>query len=100
MMKFMTWAWGILTLQPDVWMLVADVNVIFKLHLFLGTTILLVFPFTQLVHVWSAPIWYLGRRSYLRSKRSVAAAVVRYPRPAQAPRPIHAAQRMTAVERA
>ena len=27
-------------------------------------TIFLVFPFTRLVHVWSAPIWYLGRRGY------------------------------------
>jgi len=33
-------------------------------HLFLGMTIFLVFPFTRLVHVWSAPIWYLGRRGY------------------------------------
>ncbi len=24
-------------------------------------TIFLLFPFTRLVHVWSAPIWYLGR---------------------------------------
>ncbi|MGC2042640.1 MAG: respiratory nitrate reductase subunit gamma, partial [Pseudolabrys sp.] len=37
---------------------------IFKAHLFLGMTIFLVFPFTRLVHVWSAPIWYLGRRGY------------------------------------
>ena len=44
--------------------LVADVSPIFKLHLFLGMTIFLVFPFTRLVHVWSAPIWYLGRRGY------------------------------------
>jgi nitrate reductase gamma subunit len=27
-------------------------------------TIFLVFPFTRLVHIWSAPIWYLGRRGY------------------------------------
>ena len=60
----MTWAQGILTLQPGVSALVADVNPIFKLHLFLGMTIFLVFPFTRLVHVWSAPVWYLGRRGY------------------------------------
>ncbi len=47
---------------------------IFKLHLFLGMTIFLVFPFTRLVHVWSAPIWYLGRSGY---------QVVRSSRPAQ-----------------
>ena len=64
MVKFMTWAQGVLTLQGDAWMQVADVNPIFKAHLFLGMTIFLVFPFTRLVHVWSAPIWYLGRQGY------------------------------------
>jgi nitrate reductase gamma subunit len=64
MVKFMTWAQGILTLQPSVSGLIADVHPIFKLHLFLGMTIFLVFPFTRLVHVWSAPVWYLGRRGY------------------------------------
>ena len=75
MVKFMNWAQGILTLQPGVWTLVADVNPIFKLHLFLGMTIFLVFPFTRLVHVWSAPVWYLGRRGYqvVRTNRPVAA---------------------------
>jgi len=64
MVKFMTWAQGILTLQPGVSALIADVQPIFKLHLFLGMTIFLVFPFTRLVHIWSAPIWYFGRRGY------------------------------------
>jgi nitrate reductase gamma subunit len=64
MVIFMTWAQGILTLQPGVSALIADVPLIFKLHLFLGMTIFLVFPFTRLVHVWSAPVWYLGRRGY------------------------------------
>jgi nitrate reductase gamma subunit len=44
----------------DSWTLVADAHPIFKAHLFLGMTIFLVFPFTRLVHVWSAPVWYLG----------------------------------------
>lgn len=71
MVKFMNWAQGVLTLRPNVADLVADVNIIFKLHLMLGMTILLVFPFTRLVHVWSAPIWYLGRRGYqvVRTRR-------------------------------
>ena len=64
MVTFMTWAQGILTLQPGVYALVVDAHPIFKAHLFLGMTIFLVFPFTRLVHVWSAPIWYLGRRGY------------------------------------
>lgn len=76
MVKFMNWAQGILTLRPGVSALVADVSPIFKLHLFLGMTIFLVFPFTRLVHIWSAPVWYLGRRGYqvVRTKSSAAPA--------------------------
>jgi nitrate reductase gamma subunit len=64
MVKFMNWAQGVLTLRLDSWRLVADAHPIFKLHLFLGMTVFLIFPFTRLVHVWSAPVWYLGRRGY------------------------------------
>jgi len=64
MVKFMNWAQGILLLRPEVWTLVADTHPIFKAHLFLGMTIFLLFPFTRLVHAFSAPIWYLGRRGY------------------------------------
>ncbi|MBI3434449.1 MAG: respiratory nitrate reductase subunit gamma [Proteobacteria bacterium] len=76
MVKFMTWAQGILTLQPGVAALIADAHPIFKAHLFLGMTLFLVFPFTRLVHVWSAPVWYLGRRGYqvVRSARSAKIA--------------------------
>ncbi len=77
MVKFMTWAQGILTLQPGVSALIADVPLIFKLHLFLGMTIFLLFPFTRLVHIWSAPVWYLGRQGYqvVRTRRARPHAV-------------------------
>ncbi len=64
MVKFMAWAQGIVTLDPSATVLLEDVALVFKLHLFLGLTMFLVFPFTRLVHVWSAPVWYLGRRGY------------------------------------
>lgn len=64
MVRFMTWAQMIVTFQPGAADLVLDAHPLFKLHLFLGLTVFLVFPFTRLVHVWSAPIWYLGRRGY------------------------------------
>ncbi|MCH2394684.1 respiratory nitrate reductase subunit gamma [Oceanibaculum sp.] len=64
MVKFMSWAQGILTLRPDAATYVADVHLIFKAHLLLGMTVFLIFPFTRLVHVWSAPVWYLGRQGY------------------------------------
>jgi nitrate reductase gamma subunit len=76
MVKFMNWAQGIVTLQPGAAALVADVHPVFKAHLFLGMTLFLVFPFTRLVHMLSAPVWYLGRRGYqvVRSKQTVARA--------------------------
>ena len=76
MVKFMDWAQGTLTLRGDAWTLVADTHPVFKAHLFLGMTIFLLFPFTRLVHVWSAPVWYLGRRGYqvVRTRRTLGPA--------------------------
>jgi nitrate reductase gamma subunit len=64
MVKFMGWAQRIFTFRGGAAELVADVHPIFKAHLVLGLTIFLVFPFTRLVHMLSAPIWYLNRRGY------------------------------------
>ncbi len=41
--------------------LIRDVSLAYKIHMFFGMTIFLVFPFTRLVHVWSVPVTYLGR---------------------------------------
>jgi nitrate reductase gamma subunit len=81
MTKFMSWAQGILTLQPGAASYVADVNPVFKLHLLLGMTIFLVFPFTRLVHAWSVPVWYLGRKGYqvVRTRRTLTQAGVSPP---------------------
>jgi nitrate reductase gamma subunit len=93
MLKFMTWAQGVFTFRPGVAELVADAHPIFKAHLMLGMTILLVFPFTRLVHMLSAPIWYLNRRGWqlVRTRRAMplrreAAAPV-YPESVVATRP-------------
>lgn len=64
MLNFMAWAQSIVTFRGGAANYVAEAHILFKAHLFLGMTIFLVFPFTRLVHVWSAPIWYLGRRGY------------------------------------
>jgi len=79
MVKFMNWAQGIVTLQPGAAALIADVHPIFKLHLFLGMTLFLVFPFTRLVHMLSVPIWYLGRRGYqvVRTRQHTGPAIRR-----------------------
>lgn len=71
MVKFMNWAQGVFTFRPRVADYVADVHWVFKAHLALGMTILLVFPFTRLVHMLSAPVWYLNRRGWqlVRTRR-------------------------------
>ena len=57
------WAQSIVTLQPiQAAASIAPVGIIYKLHVFLGMTLFVLFPFTRLGHIVSAPIWYLGRR--------------------------------------
>jgi nitrate reductase gamma subunit len=64
MVRLMSWAQGIFTFQSDAASYVADAHWLFKAHLFLGLTIFLIFPFTRLVHMLSAPIRYLWRPGY------------------------------------
>ena len=83
MVKFMSWAQGIVTLRPDAASYVLDVHPVFKAHLVLGMTLFLVFPFTRLVHMLSAPIWYLGRRGYQVVRSRDGSRVVSPARPAE-----------------
>ena len=63
MVQLGTWAQSIVTFQATKAALsIASVGIIYKLHVFLGLTILLLVPFSRLVHIISAPVWYLGRR--------------------------------------
>lgn len=64
MVLFMGWANGILTFNPGAADLIIDVALVYKLHIILGLTLFLITPFTRLVHIWSAPIWYLLRPGY------------------------------------
>jgi nitrate reductase gamma subunit len=77
MVKFMSWAQGIFTFDTAAAGYIADVHPIFKAHLFLGLTILLLFPFTRLVHMLSAPIRYVWRPGYqvVRRRRRPAGPV-------------------------
>ena len=64
MVALASWAQHLVTFQGDAASFVAGEAWVFKLHLVLGLTIFLLFPFTRLVHVWSVPIQYLSRRGY------------------------------------
>jgi nitrate reductase gamma subunit len=62
MVKFMEWAQHIVTFRSGAANLIAGVPFVFKLHLALGLTVFLMFPFSRLVHVWSVPFAYIGRQ--------------------------------------
>ena len=72
MLRFMNWANGILTLDPRAPQQIQDVALVYKLHIILGLTLFLITPFTRLVHIWSAPVWYLFRPGFqiVRTRRS------------------------------
>lgn len=76
MIKLMNWAQGIIYFRADAAAYIHDVNVLFKLHILLGLLIILVFPFTRLVHMFSAPVRYLWRPGYqvVRSRRGAKPA--------------------------
>jgi nitrate reductase gamma subunit len=64
MTTFMSWAQGIFTLDFQAASYIEHAHWIFKSHLFLGLTIFLIFPFTRLVHIFSAPARFIFRRGY------------------------------------
>ncbi len=71
MLVLAEWAQRIVTFRPDAALLVA-MDWPYKVHLVLGMTIFLLFPFSRLVHVWSgfASVAYLVRPyQVVRSRR-------------------------------
>lgn len=61
MLLLSKWAQRIVIFRGGAADLVAEMGLIFKQHLFFGITLFLVFPFSRLVHIWSAPVSYVAR---------------------------------------
>lgn len=70
MIALTEWVKSVATLSVEP-ALIRDVPFIYKLHIFFGMTVFLVFPFTRLVHVWSVPIGYLGRAYQIVRRKEV-----------------------------
>ncbi len=64
MLQFMTWSQSVMALQINAWQEVVDVHWLYKFHIFLGMVILVLFPFTRLVHMLSVPVRFLWRPGY------------------------------------
>ena len=71
MVQLMMWAQHLLTFQGDAASFMLDAPWLFKLHMLMGMTLFVFFPFTRLVHVWSgfASVTYLIRPWQLVRKR-------------------------------
>ncbi|MDF2764872.1 MAG: respiratory nitrate reductase, gamma subunit [Rhodospirillales bacterium] len=75
MVRFMEWAQRIVTFRGGAAELIQGVPLVFKLHILFGMILFVVFPFSRLVHIWSAPIGYVGRRHQIvRTRRRRASA--------------------------
>lgn len=61
MVQLSEWAQHIVTFRWGAADLMTDVHWVYKAHIFLGLTLILIAPFTRLVHIWSIPISYLWR---------------------------------------
>jgi nitrate reductase gamma subunit len=69
MVKLAHWAQHIVTFRWGAAAFIADAHWIYKSHVFLGLVLVLIFPFTRLVHVWSLPLAYLRRPYQVVRKR-------------------------------
>ncbi|MEC5317736.1 respiratory nitrate reductase subunit gamma [Brenneria populi subsp. brevivirga] len=69
MLKLVGWAQSIVTFRGGASAHLDGVALVFKLHIALGITLFLLFPFCRLVHIWSAPVEYLTRRYQLVRNR-------------------------------
>lgn len=64
MLLLMSWAKSIVTFQGGAAAgYIGDASIVFKVHIFFGLTLFLLFPFTRLVHIWSGigSVAYLAR---------------------------------------
>ena len=64
MIALANWAQHIVTFRGGAADFILQEPFIFKAHIVLGLTIFILFPFTRLVHVLSAPIKYIFRSGY------------------------------------
>lgn len=70
MTHLMLWAQNIMTFDMlEAVEHASGVHWIFKLHIMLGMTLFVVFPFSRLVHMLSAPVQYVTRQHQIVRKR-------------------------------
>lgn len=70
MLKLVGWAQSVVTFRGGASEHLEGVALVFRMHLVLGMTLFILFPFSRLVHIWSVPVEYLTRKYQLvRARR-------------------------------
>jgi len=64
MITLANWAQHVVTFRSGAAEFIVNKAWVFKLHLVLGISIFVLFPFTHLMHIWSVPVQYLTRSNY------------------------------------
>lgn len=73
MLKLMAWAQNIASFHGSAAAeAIQNVHWIFKIHVVVGMTLFIVFPFSRLVHILSVPLKYLGRNYQIVRRRGSA----------------------------
>ncbi|MBP5942554.1 respiratory nitrate reductase subunit gamma [Streptomyces acidiscabies] len=67
------WFRGVFTLRPRP-SAISEAPLLFRLHALSACLLFAVWPFTRLVHVWSAPVGYLARPYLVYRRRATRAA--------------------------
>lgn len=71
MLNYAGWAQDITLLRPvQAAARIEQADLIYQIHMALGITLIMIFPFTRLIHIISAPVWYFGRRYQIVRQKS------------------------------
>lgn len=69
MLRLSEWAQRIVTFRSGAAEQILGLAWPYQLHLVMGMTLFLLFPFSRLVHIWSAPVGYLFRNYQVVRRR-------------------------------
>lgn len=64
------WAQKIITFQPDAGAVIALHSITYKIHIFTGLMIFMIFPYTKLMHMLVFPVIYFIRKGYQLVRQS------------------------------
>lgn len=64
------WALKVITFQPDAGALLATHSILYKIHIVVGLFIIMIFPYTKLMHMLVFPFVYFFRTGYQLVRKS------------------------------